>query len=89
MTMAAQIRPGSHAPCSNGQHRHDVPPRGGRCAFYSPGRPGDICGRTPVASYTNPRAKVYRTWRCAHHDSMVAQAEAAAQGYRREAVARG
>lgn len=81
----------SSVACAPGLHRHEPTkgrPTGGVCAFWSPGRPGDICGRTPVASYTNPRAKVYRTWRCAHHDSMVAQAEAAAQGYRREAVAR-
>ena len=89
MTMAAQVTPGSHAPCAPGAHRHDVPPQGGKCAFYSPGRPGDICGRTSVAVYVNPRAKVRHTFRCALHDSMVAQAEAAAQGYRREAVAHG
>lgn len=85
--MEARLGTGTD-PCPPTVHRHAPAKRGAGCAFYSPGRPGDICGRTPVASYTNPRAKVYRTWRCAHHDSMVAQAEAAAQGYRREAVAR-
>lgn len=86
MTMAARITPGSHAPCTSRAHRHDVPPIGGRCAFYSPGRPGGICGREPVAVYVNPNAKVLNTYRCRDHDSAIVVAEAARQGFRRVAL---
>ena len=67
-------------------HRHEQPPRGGRCAFHSPGRPGSICGRTPAAVYVNPDAAVLRTYRCVFHDGRVAQVEAAREGFVRMAV---
>lgn len=86
MSMAAHVRPGPRTPCSPGPHQHDVPPTGGRCAYYSPGRPGDICGRQPVAVYVNPAAKVRSTYRCASHDREVNRAEAARQGFARQAV---
>jgi hypothetical protein len=86
MTMAAHVTPGSHAPCGPERHTHPVPPTGGRCAFWSPGRPGDICGRPPVAVYVNPRAAVLRTYRCRLHDRDVNRAEAERQGYTRQAV---
>jgi hypothetical protein len=86
MTMAAHVTPGSHAPCSHERHTHPVPPVGERCAFFTEGRPGDICGRPPVAVYTNPRAAVLRTYRCRVHDRDVNRAEAERQGYTRQAV---
>lgn len=86
MTMAARITPGTHAPCTSRAHRHDVPPTGGRCAFYSPGRPGNICGRTPVAVYVNPNAKVTNTYHCVVHDRDIVVVEAARQGFRRVAL---
>lgn len=76
--MAALVRTPSSA--------RPYPPTGGRCAFYSSGRPGDICGRQPVAVYVNPRAKVRRTYRCSFHDRDVAVAEAARLGFVRQAV---
>ena len=82
MTMAARAGHES-GPCPSTQHRHDQPQTGGRCAFYSPGRPGDICGRAPVALYVNPFAKVLNTYRCATHDRPIVHEAAAAQGFRR------
>lgn len=86
MTMAASITPGSHAPCPPEGHRHEQPPQGGRCAFFSPGRPDNICGRRPVAVYVNPQAKVLNTYRCRDHDGAIVVAEAERQGFRRVAL---
>lgn len=72
--------------CPPGLHVHEpLPDRpvGGRCAYYSPGRPGDICGRTPAAVYISPTAKVRSTYRCSVHDREVNRAEAERQGFRR------
>ena len=72
--------------CPSGLHTHaPLPerPTGGRCAFYSEGRPGKICGRTPVAVYVNADAKVRNTFRCRAHDREVNRAEAERQGFRR------
>ena len=69
--------------CSPTFHRHEPPPSGGRCAYYSPGRPGDICGRTPTAVYISPTAKVHSTYRCRTHDREVNRMEAERQGFRR------
>lgn len=88
MSMAARITPGSHAPCAPGPHRHEPVKRGGACAYWSPGRPGDICGREAVAVYINPDAPVRNTYRCSVHDREVSRRAAAEAGYRREAVAR-
>lgn len=71
------------------RHTHPLPATGARCAYHSPGRPGDICGRAPVAVYVNPRAKVRSTYRCATHDQGVNRAAAAEQGYLRQEVDRG
>lgn len=84
MTMAVHTE--RRAVCPPTAHRHPVPATGGRCAFHSPGRPGDICGRDPVALYVNPAAKVRNTYRCAFHDRDVARDEAARQGFVRMEV---
>ena len=75
--------------CPPGLHVHAPAPArpvGGRCAYYSPGRPGDICGRHPVAVYISPTAKVRSTYRCRAHDREVNRAEAERQGFRRMPV---
>ena len=72
--------------CHPGYHVHDTAPQGGRCAFYSPGRPGGICGRAPVAVYINERAPVRLTYRCRNHDLTVAAEAAAELGFRRVAL---
>ena len=89
MTMAVNFDRPTHR-CGQGC-RHDpmpLPMTGGRCAYYSPGRPGQICGRESVAVYINERAKVRCTYRCEVHDRSIAQAEAAAEGYTRQPVVR-
>lgn len=85
MVMAARVRDDS-TPCPSTPHRHDPVPQGGRCAFHAPERPGGICGRTPVAVYVNPSAKVHSTYRCRRHDLRVAVAAAAELGFVRYAI---
>lgn len=72
--------------CPPGLHVHapaPAKPEGGRCAYWEPNRPGQICGRTPVAVYVNADAKVRNSYRCAVHDREVCRAEAKRQGFRR------
>jgi len=89
MTMAAQVTPGTHAPCPPSQHRHEPVKRGGRCAYWSPGRPDNICGRTSVAVYVNDAVTPPMTYRCESHDQEVNRAEAARLGFVRQAVVHG
>lgn len=70
--------------CHPGIHTHEQPPTGGRCGYWSPGRPGNICGRPSVAAYIRQPQGI--AWRCATHDKEVAQAEAARLGFVRQAV---
>lgn len=81
MTMAA--RPAAAPRCPSTFHVHAPAPAGGRCAYFEPNRPGQICGRQPVAVYVNADAKVRNTFRCRAHDREVNRAEAARQGFRR------
>ena len=72
--------------CPSGLHVHapaPAKPEGGRCAYWEPNRPGQICGRQPVAVYVNADAKVRNSYRCAVHDREVCRAEAKRQGFRR------
>jgi hypothetical protein len=80
--MAVQIRPRGHV-CPPSGCQHQQPPTGGKCAFFSPGRPGSICGRDSVAVYVNPDAPVRSTYRCARHDRDVAVAAARDLGFER------
>jgi hypothetical protein len=81
MTMA--IHPEPRPVCPPTGCRHEQAPTGGRCAFYEPNRPGNICGHEPVAVYVNDAVWPPMSYRCATHDRDVAQAEAARQGFHR------
>jgi hypothetical protein len=81
MTMAAHADPRPVCPPTG--CRHEQPATGGRCAFYEPNRPGNICGREAVAVYVNDAVQPPMAYRCAIHDRDVAQAEAARRGFRR------
>ncbi len=84
--MTMPLLPDGPVRCPSTPHRHDpmpAKPVGGRCAYFEPNRPGNICGRTPTALYVNPKAKVLNTYRCSDHDREVNRAEAERQGFRR------
>lgn len=77
------------APCQPNCADHGpmpVRPEGGRCAYFSPGRPGQICGRESVAVYVSDTAAIRCTYRCSVHDREVNRAEAERQGFRRMPV---
>lgn len=81
MSMAAPIRPGPRTPCVTTTHTHHVPPTGGRCARWSPGRPGQMCGRPGTVLYVNAAATPRHQWRCARHDGEIVVVEAARMGW--------
>lgn len=59
------------------------PPQSTGCQFPDLRRPGGLCGRDPVAFYTNPFSRALNTRRCAKHDKDVVVRRAAEMGYHR------
>lgn len=71
--------------CPNTPHRHEPPARTG-CAFPDARRANGLCGREPVAVYTNRWVTPMNSLRCDRHDSAVIVEAAAALGFRRVAL---
>ena len=63
------------------------PPQTTGCAYPDARRPDGLCGKEPVAFYTNPFSRALNTKRCAKHDRDISVRRAAAEmGYHRVPV---